>query len=74
MNRDDVAWSGYWPAAPTPFTQSGDVDTEAIFDLMNLYAQTGVHGVLVNGSTGEWFSQSDHERKTVAEASIDAVA
>lgn len=74
MNRDDVAWSGYWPAAPTPFTQSGDVDTEAIFDLMNLYAQTGVHGVLVNGSTGEWFSQSDNERKTVAQASIDAVA
>nr|WP_296765396.1 dihydrodipicolinate synthase family protein [Rhodococcus sp. (in: high G+C Gram-positive bacteria)] len=74
MNRDDVAWSGYWPAAPTPFTQSGEVDTDALTDLMNLYAHNGVHGVLVNGSTGEWFSQSDDERRIVAEAAIDAVA
>ncbi|WP_280436225.1 dihydrodipicolinate synthase family protein [Nocardia carnea] len=74
MNRDDVAWSGYWPAAPTPFTRSGAVDTDALTALMNLYADMGVHGVLVNGSTGEWFSQSGDERRMVAEVAVDAVA
>ncbi|NUS93163.1 MAG: dihydrodipicolinate synthase family protein [Nocardia sp.] len=74
MNRDDVSWSGYWPAAPTPFTDSGALDTDALASLMELYAGFGVHGVLVNGSTGEWFSQTDGERRTVAEAAVDAVA
>ncbi|MGI5217998.1 dihydrodipicolinate synthase family protein [Nocardia sp. CA-290969] len=74
MNRDDVAWSGYWPAAPTPFTRSGDLDTDALAELMQLYARMGVDGVLVNGSTGEWFSQTGDERRTVAEVAVDAVA
>lgn len=74
MNRDDVAWSGYWPASPTPFTESGTLDTDALTSLMNLYADVGVDGVLVNGSTGEWFSQTDDERRTVAEVAVDAVA
>ncbi|MEU4312323.1 dihydrodipicolinate synthase family protein [Nocardia sp. NPDC024068] len=74
MNRDDVSWSGYWPAAPTPFTPSGALDTAALGSLMNLYADMGVNGVLVNGSTGEWFSQTDDERRTVTEVAVEAVA
>lgn len=74
MNRDDVAWSGYWPAAPTPFTATGALDADGLGALMNLYADMRVDGVLVNGSTGEWFSQTDDERRTVTEVAIDAVA
>ncbi|MEV0047941.1 dihydrodipicolinate synthase family protein [Nocardia rhamnosiphila] len=74
MNRDDVSWSGYWPAAPTPFTASGELDTDALAALMDLYAGMGVSGVLVNGSTGEWFSQTGEERRTVAEVAVEAVA
>ncbi|SNT42253.1 dihydrodipicolinate synthase family protein [Rhodococcoides kyotonense] len=74
MNRDDVAWSGYWPAAPTPFTATGALDTDALGSLMNLYADMRVDGVLINGSTGEWFSQSDSERRTATEVAVDAVA
>ena len=29
---------------------------------MRLYLRDGLHGVLVNGTTGEWFSQSDQEQ------------
>jgi 1-pyrroline-4-hydroxy-2-carboxylate deaminase len=74
MNRHDVDWAGYWPAAPTPFRADGSVDPEGIRALMELYVASGVHGVLVNGSTGEWFSQSTAERRQVAEIAIDAVA
>ena len=34
----------------------------------------GLHGVLVNGTTGEWFSQTDDERRLVAETVIEHVA
>src|SRR5207247_1798457 len=35
---------------------------------LQLYHGQGVHGLLVNGTTGEWFSQSDAERRRVAES------
>ncbi|MGG7100698.1 dihydrodipicolinate synthase family protein [Rhodococcus sp. 24CO] len=74
MNRDDVAWSGYWPASPTPFDAAGAVDVDALAELMELYARMGVDGVLINGSTGEWFSQTHAERKLVAEVAVSAVS
>jgi 4-hydroxy-tetrahydrodipicolinate synthase len=74
MNRTDVDWHGYWPAAPTPFTADGALDEDALRSLMQLYAEHGVHGVLVNGSTGEWFAQSADERRRVAEVAVEAVA
>ncbi|MER7368153.1 dihydrodipicolinate synthase family protein [Nonomuraea wenchangensis] len=74
MDRDDVTWHGYWPAAPTPFTADGLLDEEAWRALLRLYAEQGVHGVLVNGSTGEWFSQSADERRRVVEIAVDEVA
>lgn len=74
MNRHDVDWAGYWPAAPTPFRADGALDEPGLAALMELYASHGVHGVLVNGSTGEWFSQSEAERRRVAEVVVEAVA
>ena len=33
-----------------------------------------MHGVLINGTTGEWFSQTPDERRQVAETAIEQVA
>ena len=33
-----------------------------------------MHGVFINGTTGEWFSQTPDERRLVAETAIDQVA
>jgi 4-hydroxy-tetrahydrodipicolinate synthase len=74
MRRDDVDWRGYWPAAPTPFAADGAVDEAAWRALLRLYLEQGVHGVLVNGTTGEWFSQTPDERRLLAEAAVDEVA
>jgi len=71
MNRDDVNWHGYWAAAPTPFARDGSIDELALRRLLNLYAEQGMHGILINGTTGEWFSQSDDERARVAEIAVD---
>lgn len=60
-------WRGYWPASVTPFGSDGSVDYGAIDELCDLYDRLNVHGVLVNGSSGEWYSQTHDERKQVAE-------
>lgn len=73
MNRDDVQWRGYWPACPTPFAEDGSYDEESHRRLLDWYADEGMHGVFVNGTTGEWFSQSPEERRRVAETAIDQV-
>lgn len=71
MDRNDVSWRGYWVAAPTPFSRDGALDEEAWRGVLRLYLRQGVHGVLVNGSTGEWFSQSGDERRRIAEIAVD---
>jgi dihydrodipicolinate synthase/N-acetylneuraminate lyase len=70
MNRDNVSWRGYWVAAPTPFTREGALDERLWREELRLYHEQGVHGILVNGTTGEWFSQSDDERRRVAEIAV----
>jgi 1-pyrroline-4-hydroxy-2-carboxylate deaminase len=71
MDRDSVGWKGYWIAAPTPFTVKGGLDESALRAVLRLYHDQGVHGVLVNGTTGEWFSQTEAERRRVAEIAVE---
>jgi 4-hydroxy-tetrahydrodipicolinate synthase len=42
--------------------------------LLEWYIGEGMHGLFINGTTGEWFSQNPDERRLVAENAIDAVA
>ena len=74
MDRNSVDWRGYWIAAPTPFSATGALDESALRGVLRLYHRQGVHGLLVNGTTGEWFSQTDAERRRVAEISVDELS
>ncbi|WP_336203885.1 dihydrodipicolinate synthase family protein [Nonomuraea sp. LPB2021202275-12-8] len=74
MDRNDVSWRGYWSAAITPFTCEGALDEKALRAVVNRSVEQGVHGICVNGSTGEWFSQTLDERRRVAEIAVEAVA
>jgi dihydrodipicolinate synthase/N-acetylneuraminate lyase len=74
MNTNRVDWRGYWAACPTPFHGDGSFAPELIRELIEFYIDQGVHGLLVNGTTGEWFSQPAAMRRAVAETALDAVA
>lgn len=75
MDRNSVNWQGYLPASPTPFTPDlGAIDTEALTALVEWYIAEGMHGIFINGTSGEWFSQTEAERKLVAETAIAASA
>lgn len=71
MDRDDVTWHGYWTATVTPFDASGRIDDESLRSVVRSAVDCGVHGILCNGSTGEWFSQTAGERRQVAEITVE---
>lgn len=73
MDRNSVNWRGYWPASPTPFKENGDLDFDSFAQLIEWYLERGMHGLFINGTTGEWFSQSHDERKMVVEAVLRQV-
>jgi dihydrodipicolinate synthase/N-acetylneuraminate lyase len=74
MNRDDVDWQGYFPAFVTPFTEDGALDLDTACALVDHYVAEGMHGIVVNGTCGEWFSQDADERRALAEATIGQAA
>jgi 1-pyrroline-4-hydroxy-2-carboxylate deaminase len=74
MDRNDVSWRGYWAACPTPFRADESYDPDTHRALLDFYVGEGLHGVLINGTTGEWFSQTHEERKLVAQTAIEHVA
>lgn len=63
MNRDSVNWQGYVPAVTTPFEQNGDLDLTAFRQLLTWLAAEGMHGLIIAGTTGEWFSLENSEFK-----------
>lgn len=62
MNRDSISWRGYMPAITTPFDQRGHLDLVALRTLVEWLADQGMHGLIVAGTTGEWFSMNADEK------------
>lgn len=60
-------WEGVFVVNVTPFTEAGDLDEASFKRLMQFYVADGVQGVVVAGSTGEWYTMSDEERIRVFE-------
>jgi 4-hydroxy-tetrahydrodipicolinate synthase len=57
--------NGVMPALVTPFDRNGKVDFKAFETLLTHLRVAGVTGWVPNGSTGEYFSQSNAERREV---------
>jgi dihydrodipicolinate synthase/N-acetylneuraminate lyase len=74
MNRDDVDWRGYFASFITPFTEEGALDFRTAGDLVDFYVDHGIHGIAVNGTVGEWFSQTVDERHALVEATLSRAA
>ena len=74
MDRDSVSWRGYWAACPTPFAEDESFAPDLMRELLDCYVSQGLHGVLINGTAGEWFSQTPQERRAVARTAIEHVA
>lgn len=52
---------------PTPFKKNGELDEQALKDLVTYYEGTGLNGLLVMGTAGEFAMMSEQERMRAAE-------
>lgn len=61
LDRNSVNWKGYLPAITTPFLENGEIDWAGWKNLLRWLVDEGMHGIVINGTTGEWFSQTVEE-------------
>ncbi len=61
-------------AMTTPFNKDYSVDFEGLKRLTQLFIDGGIPNVIVAGSTGEFFSMDDEERKKVIKTVVDTAA
>ncbi|GGP07791.1 dihydrodipicolinate synthase family protein [Oceanobacillus neutriphilus] len=73
MDKYTVDWKGYIPAISIPFFKNGEIDWKGWSTLLNWLVDEGMHGLLVNGTTGEWFSQSLEEMDAIFQAASKTV-
>jgi 4-hydroxy-tetrahydrodipicolinate synthase len=71
MDRSTVSWRGYIPAITTPFDENGALDLAALHAQLDWYEAEGLHGVIVAGTSGEWFSLTTEERADLFAAAAE---
>lgn len=67
MNREAINWRGYIPALTTPFAADESLDETAVQALHSWVLERGMHGAIVLGTQGEWFSQTPAEKRRLME-------
>ena len=66
---------GVLPALITPFTENGaDVDADALAAIVDRLVSAGVGGLVPGGSTGEFTTLTNPERREVIEVTVEAAA
>ncbi|MDP7666537.1 MAG: dihydrodipicolinate synthase family protein, partial [Rhodospirillales bacterium] len=72
MDKNSIDWIGPIPALITPFDADGNIDEAAFRRNVELCIGYGVTALLANGCTGEFWAQTNEERKRVVEICVDA--
>jgi 4-hydroxy-tetrahydrodipicolinate synthase len=64
---------GIVTATATPFNDDHSIDEGALRGLIDWYVESGVHGISIGGSQGEFFACSTEERLRLIEVSVEAI-
>ncbi len=64
---------GVYSVLPTPFTETGEVDTESLRRVIDLFIAAGVNGMTALGVTGEVARLTERERDLVLETVVAQV-
>lgn len=73
MKRQFSDFHGIIPALATPFDADQRIDFARLETLIEAYVASGVHGISIAGSQGEFFFLSDQERLSLIEAAVRIV-
>ena len=69
-DMSEPLFEGVLPAIITPFDSDGNVDFDALRDVVRFQIERGVHGFFACGTVGEGVLMSIEQRKSVAEAIV----
>lgn len=69
-----MPYTGVFPIAPTPFTESGDLDIEGQRRVLDCMIDQGVDGICILANYSEQFLLSDAERDTLLDLCLKHVA
>ncbi|QTP57467.1 4-hydroxy-tetrahydrodipicolinate synthase [Billgrantia antri] len=58
-------FDGIWTPVVTPFAEDGAIELETLGKVIDTLAGQGVHGLIIGGTTGEYYALSKDERKQV---------
>lgn len=72
MKTTDFKLKGLVVPVPTPFGDEGEVDLGAYLSHLDWLAECGVRNLLVNGTTGEFFSLTPEEQLNLLRVSREA--
>ena len=61
-----MKFEGIYTPAVTPFGAGGSIDREVFAQVLEWLIAAGVHGIIVGGSTGEYYAQTAEERRELA--------
>lgn len=68
-----MKFEGIYTPAITPLTLDGEIDRQAFAAVLESLIEAGVHGIIVGGSTGEYYAQSSKERFDLAAYAKDVI-
>jgi 4-hydroxy-tetrahydrodipicolinate synthase len=74
VSKAVASWSGIFPAALTMFDATGALDEATTATHLERIVGEGAHGVVVGGTSGEFISLTDSERRRLIEVAVEAVA
>ena len=69
-----VDWAGIFSVAITPFTDDGAVDQDRFLRFVDASVDNGADGIIVAGSTGEFYTLTAVERRGLFQAAVDRLA
>ncbi|MGF6094812.1 dihydrodipicolinate synthase family protein [Pseudomonas sp. 18175] len=61
-----MKFEGIYTPAITPLTATGQIDTAAFAEVLEYLIESKVHGIIIGGSTGEYYAHTSQERIDLA--------
>ncbi|MEM5367151.1 dihydrodipicolinate synthase family protein [Paraburkholderia azotifigens] len=68
-----MKFEGIYTPAITPLSSDGQIDNQAFAEVLEHLVAAGVHGVVIGGSTGEYYSHTPAERFALASFARDVI-
>ena len=66
-----MQFEGIYPPVITPHLDNGEIDKDGFAEMVEFLVDSGVHGIIVGGTTGEYYAQSKDERQMLIQLAKD---